>query len=328
MKSLKKITMLVVLIVSIFMCSKNASANTDCGEVKLNSNFTVSIVAGDTNVYYFNVEKEGTIVLNGESNSSDDCDITLLDANGRELLTDRGTWVENNITGKENFSMSYQVGIGKYYVTIENNSSETSLNNTVNLKYTPMALVTSNSNLSGTLLRNEDRVYQLKITGTGYFNLSGNFTDIHGQDFELYNQYGEHIDDDNVKDGDWSENSITGINRLNYNTISVKKGTYYVKIINRSDSTLEYKFKLSINVPSIKVKLNKAKITLKKGKTYKLKATMKPAKTTDKLKWKSRNKKVATVNSKGLVKAKKKGTTYITVTTTSGLTKKCKVIVK
>ena len=327
MKNLKKITMLAVLIASVFVCSKNVSANTNCGEVKLNSNFNVSVEAEDTNVYSFTVKDEGTIVLNGEFAENDDCDILLLDSNGKELLSDSRRWVSNDITGKKNFTMPYQVNKGKYYITVENNSDEYKLTSKINLKYTKTALVSSSKKLSGTMLRDEDRIYKVKIDGSGYFNLSGNFSDVFAQDFELYNKYGECIDDDNRYD-DWSKNNITGMNKLNYNTVSVKKGIYYIKILNKSGNTLDYSFKLTINVPSIKVNLNKSKITLIKGKTYKLNATMKPAKTTDKLKWKSSNKKIATVDSKGLVKAKKKGTTYITVTTTSGLTKKCKVVVK
>ncbi|MBQ6844838.1 MAG: Ig domain-containing protein [Agathobacter sp.] len=62
------------------------------------------------------------------------------------------------------------------------------------------------------------------------------------------------------------------------------------------------------------ITLNKKQYVLKKGKTVKLKATVKPAKSTQKkLVWSSSNKKVATVNSKGVVKGIKNGTSTITV---------------
>ncbi|MBO5488264.1 MAG: substrate-binding domain-containing protein [Eubacterium sp.] len=74
----------------------------------------------------------------------------------------------------------------------------------------------------------------------------------------------------------------------------------------------------------------KNKITLKKGKTKKIKYTIYPANAVNKkVKFKSSNKKVATVSSKGVIKAKKKGKATITVTTVEGNVKaKIKVTVK
>ena len=57
-----------------------------------------------------------------------------------------------------------------------------------------------------------------------------------------------------------------------------------------------------------KVKLNKTRLTLRVGKTYKLKLKNNKKK----IKWSSSKKKVATVSKKGKVKAKKAGTTRIT----------------
>ena len=78
-----------------------------------------------------------------------------------------------------------------------------------------------------------------------------------------------------------------------------------------------------------KIKLNKKKLVLKKGKKYKLKYTITPSKATNKkVTWKTTNKKIAKV-SKGKVKALKKGKCYIVVRTKDGGKKaKCKVIVK
>ena len=74
-----------------------------------------------------------------------------------------------------------------------------------------------------------------------------------------------------------------------------------------------------------KVKLNKKKAVLKKGKTLKLKATLTSKKSTTLLTWKSSNKKIATVSSKGKIKAKKVGTATITVKTHNGKKAKCKI---
>lgn len=78
-----------------------------------------------------------------------------------------------------------------------------------------------------------------------------------------------------------------------------------------------------------KVTLNKTIYTLKKGKKVKLKAKILPQNTgKNKLVWTSSKKKIATVSSSGVVKAKKNGTTKITVKV-KGTNKKavCKIIV-
>ncbi|WP_408071024.1 Ig-like domain-containing protein [Butyrivibrio sp. JL13D10] len=78
------------------------------------------------------------------------------------------------------------------------------------------------------------------------------------------------------------------------------------------------------------LKLNKKKVTLNKGKKFKLVVTIKPvsAKNTS-LVWKSSNAKIAKITKKGVIKAKKKGKCIITVTTKDGKKKAtCKVIVK
>ncbi len=81
-----------------------------------------------------------------------------------------------------------------------------------------------------------------------------------------------------------------------------------------------------------KLVLNKKKATLKKGKTLQLKVkTFKPADALSrKVKWTTSNKKVATVDKNGKVKAIGKGTCYIICTAAdgSGVIVKCKITVK
>lgn len=86
----------------------------------------------------------------------------------------------------------------------------------------------------------------------------------------------------------------------------------------------EYKF-----LPKLKAKivLNKKSVSIKKNKNYTLK--IKSQTYGDKiLKWKSSKKKIATVNSKGKITAKKKGTAIITLYMKSGVKATCKVKVK
>ena len=56
-----------------------------------------------------------------------------------------------------------------------------------------------------------------------------------------------------------------------------------------------------------KVRLNKTKVTMQVGKTVQLKVKNNKKKVI----WVSREKKIASVTSKGVVKGRKKGTTYI-----------------
>ncbi len=90
------------------------------------------------------------------------------------------------------------------------------------------------------------------------------------------------------------------------------------------------------NASAVKV-TNRDTVSLKKGKTHKIKAkTIKADKTkkdfsskhTQKFNYISSNKKVATVNDKGVVKAKKAGKATIYVITRNGYAKKVKVTVK
>ena len=85
------------------------------------------------------------------------------------------------------------------------------------------------------------------------------------------------------------------------------------------------------------VKVNKTKVTLSKGKTIKIKAKviklkkdkkLMPKSHAPKLRYLTTDKKIATVSSKGKIKAKGKGTCYVYVYAHNGVSKKIKVTVK
>ena len=81
--------------------------------------------------------------------------------------------------------------------------------------------------------------------------------------------------------------------------------------------------------PITGIKLNKTSLSMVKGKTEKLTATITPSNTLDSkvLAWTSSNTKVATVDANGNVKAIDAGTANITVKTSNGLTAVAKVVV-
>ena len=97
---------------------------------------------------------------------------------------------------------------------------------------------------------------------------------------------------------------------------AVKKGTATITVKN-SEASVTYKVKVK------NPKLNKTKKTLKVGKTFTIKITGKAGTP----KFTSGKKKIATVTSKGKIKAKKAGKTTITVKT-NGIKLKLKLTVK
>lgn len=129
-----------------------------------------------------------------------------------------------------------------------------------------------------------------------------------------------------------------------YTHKKLKKGTYYkynivaFKYVNGVKVTLAASKKIHATTLGGKygvakaVKLNKSNVKIKKGKTFKIKAS--EIKKDKKIKrhraicYESSNTKIATVNSKGKIKAKKKGKCTIYVYAQNGVYKTVKVTIK
>jgi hypothetical protein len=109
----------------------------------------------------------------------------------------------------------------------------------------------------------------------------------------------------------------------------IKTGSVYI-YVTTADGNKSAKCKVTVGLPVSGVSLNKLTMNLDQGKTYQLKATVKPSSATNKkVTWKSGNTKVATVSSSGVVKGVGAGTVYIYVYTVDGKkSAKCKVTVK
>ena len=82
------------------------------------------------------------------------------------------------------------------------------------------------------------------------------------------------------------------------------------------------------NVEVKSITLNNTSLTMNAGDTKQLVKTINPSNAKTTLKWSTNNNKVATVDSKGKVTAKAKGTATITVTTANGKKATCKVTVR
>lgn len=108
-----------------------------------------------------------------------------------------------------------------------------------------------------------------------------------------------------------------------------KTGKATITVTMKSGAKATYTVKVQKGKVTTKsLKLNKSKCTLKKGKTFTIKVTRKPITATEKITYSSSNKRVATVDKKGKITAKKKGKATITVKTSNGKKATCKVTVK
>lgn len=115
------------------------------------------------------------------------------------------------------------------------------------------------------------------------------------------------------------------------NVKGIKEGTATITVTTNDGkkiATCEVTVIKSSEINVTSVKLNKTSLSIIKGKTETLLATVSPSKATDKtVTWKSSDKSIATVDSKGVVKGVNLGTATITVITNDGK-KFAKCIVK
>lgn len=123
------------------------------------------------------------------------------------------------------------------------------------------------------------------------------------------------------------KSSNTAVAKVDNNgTITgVKKGTAVITATTKSGKTITAK--VSVITPAVKLNASNLPLQLKKSTTA-LKVKSKLA-TDSIVQWKSTNPKVAAVDKKtGKITAKKKGTTYVSVTMKSGAVAKCKISVQ
>ena len=122
--------------------------------------------------------------------------------------------------------------------------------------------------------------------------------------------------------------SIAKVNRSGKITAGKKTGTTVITVVmsNGKKATI----KVKVQKQAVKTKgLSglSGRITIKKGKTARLKPVRKPVTSLEKITYSSSNKKVATVSSKGVIKGRRKGKTVITVKS-GKVKKKVTVVVK
>lgn len=114
----------------------------------------------------------------------------------------------------------------------------------------------------------------------------------------------------------WSSSNpkIVSVNKKTGKITGKKAGTAYVTVTMQSGASARCKVKVQNSaVKTKKLTVSKKAVKLKKGASYKIGVVRSPITASDKVSFTSSNKKVASVNAKGEITAKKKGTAKITV---------------
>ena len=128
----------------------------------------------------------------------------------------------------------------------------------------------------------------------------------------------------------WSTSNSKVATVQNGKVTGVSAGT--ATITAKSSNGKTASCKVTVNVPVIAptgINLNSSAMSLGKGETTKLTATVLPADASDKsVKWRTSDSKVLTVDQNGSVKAVNNGTAWITARTANGKEKSCKITVK
>lgn len=295
----------------------------------LNGKTKVTVKADQTVVYNFKLKKAGMVNLLTTTTYDDRKDITikLFDSNDREILNDSGKWDQNDLhSDLHDMSMPIRLQAGNYKVSFTYEGDATWKYNVVT-RYMPDTKLPANKSLKVKLYGRETVLYKVTVPENGYYLITSTAKSPYDIDFFILDKNGEAFDDDDASP-DWVKNDAKEMYNMKWITKPMKKGQYYFKIVNKTSSIQEAPVKLSYKIPATKLTLNETKVTLKKGETFKIKAKIKPAATTDKLSYSSADKRIATVSKKGVVTAKKTGRVKITVKTSSGKKKSILVTVK
>ncbi len=317
-----------------------AAKNTvvDQGALPLNETLSDNLPKKTAYTYSFSVSKEGVFALEGDFDikAVSHSYVSLYNSVGTSVCNSKGNWKENKITGAWNLCMSTYLSPGEYWLRIDNQSALKSRNAYTfsfefNSSFTAPEDITAKKQLKGDLIRAGYAYYTVDLSGGGTLSFKGDFADGEYVNIVILDSESVRKDsDDKGKKGegnDWIYKEINHTYTLDFTTVWLPKGTYYIKIENLRGATLAYNIKFSIKIPSTKLKVSEKKLSMKVGKTKNITTQLTPKTTTDKLTWTSTNKKVATVNKSGKITAKGIGKATIIVKTSSGLKKKINVTV-
>ena len=268
--------------------------------VNLNKTYNGQLSITDSKDYYkFNISENGNVNLKISANI-EGSNYYLYDSNENEIWKKTAQYWDDN-SKKLSINNTIQLKKGTYYFLVERYSDYLgSYNFSINQKV-------NNTEIKATSIKLNKKSYTLGV----------------GQKFTLKATVSPTRANQKCK---WtsSNSKIASVDK-NGKVVAKKIGT-----INITATTTNGKkaiCKITVKKAPTGIKLNKTKLTIKKGRKYILKATL-PKGSLNTLKWTTSNGRIATVNSKGLVTGKKKGKATITVKTYNGKSAKCKVTVK
>ena len=300
----------------------NNNTFTKANTVYLGTKYYGQIAKNDSvDVYSFSLSSSGKVRLAASSDMSTYYQIYA------------STNTSSNIYYKtsESFSEDIHLVAGKYYLVIKPNYSSgvgnynfsmsfTSANesfkenlDTNNNTFSKANTVYSGTKYYGQIAENDSvDVYSFTVTTANKVTLTSN------ADLSIYYQV---FSSTNTNTHIFSKTGTSVSEEIN-----LGKGLYYLVIKpNYSSGVGNYSFKLSTPVSPSSVRLNQTSLSLYKGNTATLTATISPSNATSKtITWSSSNTSVATVSA-GKVTAKGGGTAKITAKTSNGITAVCTV---
>ncbi len=261
----------------------------------------------------------------------------IYDVNGNEIFKRNISW--NSTTQKITGDYDFDLTKGTYYVCFGRDGSNTGnydFKTTFTSSKETFAEVDSGSDntlanansislgtqYKGQIALTDDRdFYRFIINSSGKVKLSisAYMSWIY---LYIYDVNGNEIFRENIS---WNSTThkITGDYDFDFT-----KGTYYVCFGRDGDNTGNYEFSVSSDVAVTGIKLNKTSLSLEKGETATISATITPSNATDKkVTWTTSNSSVASVNN-GRITAKSVGTARITAKTSNGKEASCTVTVK
>ncbi len=294
----------------------------------------------DKDFYKINLTSSGRINFTFSA-YMESIDLYIYDVDGNEVFHEddiRWNSTTQKITGDYNFDLTK----GTYYVCFAQSWRECTGNYDFKTPFTlsketfaeadsgsDNTLANANSislgkQYKGQLALTDDRdFYKFVVNSFGSSKLSL-IAYIESIDLYIYDVDGNEV----FHEGDICWNSTTQKITGDYN-FDLTKGTYYVCFAQSwRECTGNYEFSVSSDVAVTGIKLNKTSLSLEKGETATISATITPSNATDKkVTWTTSNSSVASVNN-GKITAKAVGTARITAKTSNGKEASCTVTVK